>query len=82
MGIANVIMDRKIGPSVKLMAVFFIREIILARLGKFKNVPCKNSLLEELYCGENRERISLEKGRIGLSWVKGVKQTNREEGSS
>ena len=28
-GIANAIMDRKIGPSVKLIAVFFIREIIL-----------------------------------------------------
>lgn len=59
-------MDRKIGPSVKLIAVFFIREIILARLGKFKNVPCKNSLLEELYCGENREGILLERGRIWL----------------
>ena len=42
-------MDRKIGPSVKLIAVFFIREIILARLGKFKNVPCKNFLFEGLY---------------------------------
>ena len=49
MGIANVIMDRKIGPSVKLIAVFFIREIILARLGKFKNVPCKNFLLDRLH---------------------------------
>ena len=29
MGIANAIMDRKIGPSVKLIAVFFIKEIIL-----------------------------------------------------
>ena len=29
MGIANAIMDRKIGPSVKLIAVFFIRAIIL-----------------------------------------------------
>ena len=29
MGIANAIMDRKIGPSVKLIAVFFIRSIIL-----------------------------------------------------
>jgi len=28
-GIANAIMDRKIGPSVKLIAVFFIRAIIL-----------------------------------------------------
>jgi len=28
-GIANAIMDRKIGPSVKLIDVFFIREIIL-----------------------------------------------------
>ena len=37
-------MDRKIGPSVKLIAVFFIREIILARLRKFKNVLCINFL--------------------------------------
>ena len=28
-GIANAIIDRKIGPSVKLIAVFFIRAIIL-----------------------------------------------------
>ena len=46
---ANVIMDRKIGPSVKLIAVFFIRGIIRARLGKFKNVPCKNFLVERLH---------------------------------
>ena len=54
-------MDRKIGPSVKLIAVFFIREIILARLGKFKNVPCKNFLFLGTSFFENREGISLER---------------------
>ena len=35
-GIANAIMDRKIGPSVKLIAVFFIRSIILVTKEKVK----------------------------------------------
>ena len=35
-GIANAIMDRKIGPSVKLIAVFFIKEIILVTVHMVK----------------------------------------------
>ena len=35
-GIANAIMDRKIGPSVKLIAVFFIRAIILVTVHMVK----------------------------------------------
>ena len=49
MGIANVIMDRKIGPSVKLIAVFFIREVILAYLEKFKKILCINFLFCRLH---------------------------------
>ena len=38
-GIANAIIDCKIGPSVKLIAVFFIRAIILFLKSKVKSRP-------------------------------------------
>ena len=54
-------MDRKIGPSVKVNSGLFRIKLYSLCWGKFKNVPCKNFLLDGLYFLKEREEFRLKR---------------------